>query len=920
MGIQSIVCLDVETTGLSYADNEIIEIGAIKLLDGEIAQEFSSLIRPKGKVDDFVADLTGIHQSMLTDAPTFAQIADQLIELIGDSVFVAHNVQFDFEMLNAALKRIHAPPINNTLLDTQELATIIYPNLYSHKLSALTRHFAWPIETHHRALSDAMCVAHLYRQLEKDARRLCPVVLAQANKLISANKIGLKLFFNHAYNDTFQNQRLYYKDYLTAYKSPTKQRKDIHFVNSISSFFSEEKSKLKSQFQTFEFRPSQQAMSQQVWDSFMNHTHSVIEAGTGTGKSLAYLIPSIIWATTQKTPVVICTKTKHLQNQLESQDIPKLEPILPGFSYCLVKGKENYIDIEKFDELYETYILGTNQRDVIEFLGLLSWILQTETGDLTELHPNIHSRFYHLVHFTTFSESVSKKKNKEKCFVNKMRKKAKDADIIVTNHALILADLVAGSQILPDYQYLIIDEAHHLEEAATNAFSSRFSNLAILDLVNFFNIKKNHAYFEAIDRILSGEANEIVIQQALQEIILQIHTLKHCNNVFFDQVHLIMTAAQNKKDADRHQLPITEEVLLNPKWMQLQESYQKLSKCLETISQSIEKAIFHLKETKSTDLTDFLFKLTTSMMQCGMINESLSFVMSENPKFVRWIEFEQTHNRIIYAISASPIDCSRLLSEQLFAKKQSIITTSATLTVQQSFAHYLDQIGLLSCGKTFQTVLLPSEFDYKVQAKFYVISDMPYFTDSKDCAEKMAHIIAKAVKLYNGRTLVLFTSYKILKNVYYALKSILKSSNFIIYSQHLHGSRESILERFKADPNKSVLLGVDSFWEGVDIPGNALSCVILQKLPFNVPTDPIHEARMKLIEQKGGNSFLDYMIPLAILKFKQGIGRLIRSKTDSGAVIVLDNRLTTKSYGKLFLNEIAHYNVIKTNLIDMERL
>lgn len=907
--LQSFVCIDLETTGLCSNENEIIEIGAVKVVQGVVTEKFSTLIKPKGKIDEFVSDLTGIDLEMVQNAPEFHDIEKKLCDLLQDQILIAHNAQFDINMLNQAFKRLGKSELTNIYLDTKELSTIIYPNLYSHKLGSLSRHFHLNILDHHRALNDALCVAYLFLQMEEDVRKMNPLIIAEALRLIPSSNKGLKTYLEPLYKEIYKGQSLHYKDYLHSYKKtpPIKQEKNIDF--DMPHFFSEQ-SCLKDKFQSFEVRASQQKMSEFIWNCLTHSEHGIVEAGTGTGKSLAYLIPAIFWARKEATPVIISTRTKHLQNQLVEQEIPKLQSILPHFSYCVVKGKENYIDVEKFDELYQEYATGLIVRDVIEFLGLLSWIIKTETGDLSELHPNILSRFNQRIHFTNFSESHKKTKVKEKCFVAKMRKKAKDADIIITNHSLVFSDIISKAGILPEYNYIIFDEAHHIEESATSSFSVQVTNLSIAEAMTLF-IGKNHEPY--LQNILSLEDLHKV-----SELFL---SLKQANERFFNKLDQLFKEWEISQDTPKKQIRITPEVRQSASGINVEKELDHFLLQINPILDLLESLIGRLKENSQPDIKEFVFKVTASQQMLLNIKNNFQFIFANQQNnqlnYVSWIESEKNNNRKWYKCIAAPLDCSIQLAQALCSQKRSIIMTSATLTVQGSFQYFLSQIGITLSEKPYQTLILPSEFNYKQQADFYILKDIPSFSETKESHQVMSKIISEIVRKEKGKALILFTSYKTLKSLYYLLKNDLKDINVTVYSQHLHGSRESILERFKAEIGRAVLLGVDSFWEGIDLPGNQLTSVIIQKLPFHVPTEPIHSARMEYFEEKGGSGFMDYMLPLALLKFRQGIGRLIRSRYDTGSILVLDHRLSTKSYGKHFLKEVAHYNIIETNMAQL---
>ena len=899
------ICIDLETTGLSYKTNEIIEIGLVKIIDNKIVDRYSSLVKPRGKLLSFITKLTGINQEMLINAPSFAEIAPTVLKFIGEKTLVAHNAAFDLDMLNQELKRINYQPVTNPVIDTKDLALLVFPDFFSHKLSSLATYFNYKFN-YHRALADAECVANILIKFCEEIPKLNPVVLAEAVKLLPDNKKDLKDFLMDFYMTVDKSKNLYYLDYLENYKKIKKVNKQKKTIEDLHKFF-QKNSPLRENFSNFEIRESQSKMANFIWDCFSENNFGAIEAGTGIGKTIAYLLPSIIWARKNNTPVVISTKTKHLQNQIIYQDILKVKSDeTPLFTYALIKGKENYIDITKFDTIYQNYSLGLIKKDVIEFLGLLNWLLKTKTGDLSELHSSINNVFYYKVHFTSFSDGIFKKNVfKSKCFVNKMRRRAKDVDLVITNHALVFSDFLNNSQILPEYKYLIFDEAHSIEDVASNITSINFNNFTLKEIFKLFKENSPDSLFSSIKKI--NLFNKGLIDADLME------ELRNCNNQliensesFFEALKIFLKS-QKIDNPEKNQFMVTSKIKTQLEWIDVEAKYQILVKTLldfvklfDAISQKI-----NLEENK-TEITKKIAKriLDASQFLTGTI-ANLQIIFSFSNENIMWLETQNIyHDQLIKLVSA-PVDL-RSFFQSLLEEKASCIFTSATLTINKSFDYFLDRLGFKDEKSQIKRLYLESEFNFYEQAVFNIITNLPTYNDDQSYFKNIATIIYEIIAKLDKKTLVLFTSQKALKLTYNYLRTYSHNHQATIFCQNLHGSRESIIERFKQN-ERGVILGLDSFWEGIDFAGDLLQCVVLQKMPFPVPSEPLNKARIDLLEKEGKNGFRDYMLPMAVLKFKQGVGRLIRTKNDTGQLFILDERVFNKSYGKSFLNEIGKF-------------
>ena len=896
------VCVDVETTGLAPNQNEIIEIGAAKVVDGVIVETFQRLIKPWRPLPRFITILTGIDSAMLSTAPRFEDVYEEFLDFLGDSVFVAHNALFDFDTINAELLRLRKPPITNPVLDTKEMAMILYPHVLSHKLSALAESLLIDAPHFHRALVDATCVAHFVIKMTDATAQLPPVLLKEISRLLSNRNPGLVTFFKQ--NSTPTLSHLPYDEYLYTRSATVFGERYDHEIDarSITSYFGDDSS-LKLVFENYEKRPAQGKMADCVWDCFTHDRHGVIEAGTGTGKSLAYLIPAILYAFSSGKPVVISTKTKHLQDQLAKSDLPKLREILPSFSYVVLKGKENYIDLGRFDALYRHYLTTPTAKYALEFLGLFSWLLQTKTGDLAELHPSIHSRFFHKVNFIS-SESWKTKRYLNRCFVNRLRRDAKDVQLIITNHAMVFADLNSSAKILPSYDHIVFDEAHSIEDCVTSSFSTEFTTFTLHELFALVSSKKGTVY-EHLRRLILEEVLDPEVQPFSKSLKSAVNDVERLLAVFFDAVESVFIQSPIQT-SERQQRIIDMALRSQSIWIDCENAKSHLQKSLEVCAKTISDMITYLDNFFVQETEHLRASLQLALQLSLDSIDTLQFIFFFEPDYVNWIEQETSQKPILKLVSA-PIHCAQLLSETLFTQAKSVILTSATLTVNDSFKHLLQRFGLPSgtcCLK------LESDFVYSEQALLCLVKGLPAVEASEIYFKTTADLIAGIVKQLGGRSLVLLTSYRALVKISEHLKASLMHTGIQVHSQYRQASRESILEKFKSGSQKSVILGVDSFWEGVDVPGDSLSGVIIPKLPFPVPSDPLVMARSQFIEEQGGNGFWDYSVPIAVLKFKQGIGRLIRSSRDRGVLFILDERIEGKSYGRLFLNELTHYQKV----------
>lgn len=630
----------------------------------------------------------------------------------------------------------------------------------------------------------------------------------------------------------------------------------------------------------YEFRPGQVEMAEAVLRAFEEHRHLLVEAGTGTGKTLAYLVPAIAAAVSRGGRVVVSTGTKNLQEQLMEKDIPFLQRVLPRkFTAAYMKGRSNYVCLSRVKRAEHSPILD-GLDDVDHFNAVRRWSRDSASGDraeLTELPENL--TFWR--HIDARSEICTGQKCAEydACYITRMRQRASDADIVIVNHHLFFADLALRGgeygQVLPDYSAVIFDEAHQVEDVAAEYFGAQVSNFQLEDLLR--DLQMLPITDTGVNRELTRAANRVAR---------------------FAEQFWMGFARESRSDEGRYPLtPGTfarkgrggeiEATPLGDAYLGVDGALGRLETTLDVLREKppeVDNLVRRIRETRF----------------------NLEFIVAgDDQRYVYWVE---RRGRGTF-LRASPIDVSTLLQDKLFDRVETVVLTSATLASAGSFDFIKQRLGLTpsaededdapeyGAGKTDELVA-SSGYNYEEQAVLYLPPRMP---DPRNAGwiERAAAEVTELLNISRGRAFVLSTSLSGMRALYDRVAPEVEFPCFVQGSM----AKAGLLEKFRTTPN-AVLFATASFWQGVDVRGEQLSCVIIDKLPFAVPTDPVVAARQRFIEQQGGSSFYEYSVPQAIITLKQGLGRLIRSATDRGLLAVLDPRLRTASYGRLFLQSL----------------
>ena len=620
----------------------------------------------------------------------------------------------------------------------------------------------------------------------------------------------------------------------------------------------------------YEHRPGQIEMAQAVLRAFEEKRHLIVEAGTGTGKTLAYLVPAVASALAGRGRVIISTGTKNLQEQLMEKDIPFLQSILPRpFAATYMKGRSNYLCLNRLAKAEGSPVLE-NLEEVDYFEEVCDWSHVTQIGDRAEL-SNLPESISFWRHIDARPDTCLGQKcpDFDPCFITRMRDRAKDADIVVVNHHLFFADLNLRNgnygSVLPDYTAVILDEAHLVEDVASEYFGSQVSNYQIDDLLRDISMLKIEE--AEIDREVTKSSARL--SQFADNFWMGFREGRGEQEGRFPIVP--GTFAKRTVNGDFEATPLGD-----------------LYSALEGAIARVETTLDAVKD-KNPDVENLVRRLRQLRFELEFI------VTGVDKKFVYWVE---RRNRGIF-LRASPIDVAGLLQDKLFDEVPTVVLTSATLSSGGNFAFIRDRLGL----DTADDLIAESIFDYQNQAVLYLPQRMPD-PRSREWADAAADEVIKILNATDGRAFVLSTSYAGMQSLFENVWAEVE------YPCLVQGSaaKGQLLKRFRETPN-AVLFATSSFWQGVDVRGEQLSCVIIDKLPFAVPTDPIVAARQRYIDDLGGSSFHEYSVPQAIISLKQGLGRLIRSTTDRGVLAILDPRLRTKPYGRTFLKSLPQCRV-----------
>lgn len=912
------VVVDLETNGNSPRKGDrIIQFAAVVIENGKIVEEYSSLLNPLQPITPFIEELTGITDEMVESAPIFEEIADKIVHLLEDAYFVAHNVLFDLSFLNEELEQAGCRQFYGPILDTVELARILYPTADSYKLTDLAAQEGIVHTRPHQADSDAYVTAELLLLLLKKLNALPQVTTKQLEFLSSSLKSDLDIYLQTLLQEK-QSKVEYIPESWEVYRGLTLKRLPNNLISSQSKDYTVSfdvnnvEKRMKDTLSFYQKREGQLEMMNAVHQALTSNQHGLIEAGTGVGKSLGYLVPAAYFSIENKEQVIISTFTTQLQEQLFHKDLPLLKRILPfPITYTLLKGRNHYISLDKFEISLKEQ--EDNYDIVLTKMQILVWLTETETGDKDELNLTSGGINYweKIKNDGNFSLPISKEWA-QKDFYRRTRNAAQKANMIITNHALLVKDLTADQHLLPSYHYAIIDEGHHFEKTATKHFGFRFSYVAVRLSINAIGTTDQKQLMYHLEHLL-GDLS-LTEKVEFNQFILSLHV--ELDELFRAVLRYVKKTNQSSKEGKgSYRLKKTE----TGDWNAVKSVAERMVFLWKDGRNALGEKVFRLKEQNR--------KFSSSQMLVverieSILNDWQIYINHLREMFLRegdniaWLEADKKsfpNNAVLYT---QPSSVAEPLQNRFFNQKQSIVFTSATITVNNSFDYYLKVLGL---GKNQLEVQIDSPFKYEKQVQLLIPTDVPEVNtvSLNEYVWTIGEQIINIAQATKGRMLILFTANDMLKKTYDYMKESGCLEEYAILAQGItNGSRMRLTRNFQRY-DKAILLGTNSFWEGIDIPGEDLTCLIIVRLPFSSPEDPLTEAKNERIKNEGGNPFLENSLPEAVLRFKQGFGRLVRTEEDKGFIIVFDRRIVTTSYGETFLKSIPAVPIKQQNNAEM---
>ncbi len=904
------VALDFETTGLDPEADAVIEVAALKVKGGEVQDRLSSLLNPKAPIPPIIRSLTGIDDSMVEGSPSLEEFFPTLRDFIGGLPVVAHS-ELEKSFLNRAFLEYTGESFNNPYIDTLDLGVMLLPFLKSHRLSDLS--LIWGIGggVEHRARPDTERLVKVFEILQNALYNM-PIPFVATLASHAKEQSGLAFFLNRVLAEQPSGKRtrlvdlseLIRPDYKLLKASPLIPLAEEPWIDEseIFDFFSKD-GLLAQVVEDYEERDEQVKMALAVREAILNDKFLLVEAGTGTGKSLAYLFPSALWAVSAGERVVVSTKTLNLQDQLYTKDLPLIsEALRTGeFRYSILKGYSNYVCPRKIQNIINGKLTFEDKQ--VAILGmLLNWLADGGNGDVSLLNVSYLRGldFYILADYRDCSQEGCLYAKKGLCPYRNALERAKLSHIVVVNHSLLLTG--AGIQ----FRKLVIDEAHTLEDVATEQFGIRFSYDEAKRFLRFIHQPFGGDGFlgELEDRIKSL-IDDTSFKKAVRFIKRAELVAESCH-VLLEDFFVMLSKFSNVDEEETEEIRFSPQRINRADFAGLLSAGDELCIALEELAEVLSNLLSLLSGQKelAPDLEFVLQDLEGKIGHTAEMKENLETILhSEDENFALWAVVSGSLGIEKQSIQRSPINVGPSLRALLYDNLDTICMTSATLAIGDSFEFFSKRCGLDLIEKDrVKKLVLGSSFDFHEQMEILTVGDMPA-PGSPDYEGKLAEVIEKVLLASEGGALVLFTNKKLMVDTYKAIEADVYKAGISLLCQMPRYSRRRLTEEFIDNP-KASLFGAASFWEGVDAKGDTLRLVILTRIPFESPGRAVFEARCEKLKSEGRNDFMELSLPLAALRLKQGVGRLIRTKNDKGQVLILDSRVENKSYGKLLLNSL----------------
>lgn len=928
------VAVDIETTGLDPASDAIIQVGAVRIAGGAETNSFESVANPHRPVSLRIRRLTGLGQDELDGAPEVETVIDRLVEFVGQAPVVGHNISFDLGFLKPAMSRCGVERVWEPVLDSLPLARLMLPGAPNHRLGTLAEILGAAPDIAHQAGADARASADLFLALQRKLWEMDFHTLGIVARLLSGYPGGVAELVRGAYRERSRffgggSQR-------AAAAMPATEMALTQPAAPVGAVSPEGPStgdtaevslddldtilgpggRFSKVMPGYEYRSCQEDMLNLVRQAFDEGHHLFVEAGTGTGKSLAYLLPAVYWSLTAGEKVVISTHTINLQEQLITKDIPLVRRVtgLP-FRAAVVKGRSNYLCRRKWSESLEQDPAALPGEEAFFLAQMASWLSSGGSGDRGDLSLTPDQEEYWSALGAHGEACLGEQcPQHEQCFVQQSRRQAAQADLVIVNHSLLLADLTVANRVLPPYRYLICDEGHNLEDVATDHLGVSVGRYEIRRWLGALF----RGYRGGFPGLLGTLRNRVTslggflasgaerLTSLTNEATESVESCRNSCDRLFDGLAAAALAA--RQEAGGGELPVMEWRLhpgtLSDGVLQDGENACSNLKLLGTALGRLAEALRGAATSQEKAFAGWPERLASYGLIAAEAASKISLVLTRAEEdYVYWVETSSRANSEV-TLRAAPVDVGPLVKASLFDHCRSVVVTSATLAVGGDFGYVTKRLGL-SEEDGYESACLASPFHYDEQALACVLRDAPHprYARNDEVVKHLIRFLTDLIGRTKGRTLVLFTSYRMMGEVAATLRPALEDLDICLLVQGQDGSRSRLVEEFR-EQERTVLMGTASFWEGVDVPGDALSCVVIVRLPFWPPGRPVVEARSEAVVSGGGDAFADFAVPQAIIRFKQGFGRLIRTSGDRGAVVICDPRAATQAYGRRFLQAL----------------
>ena len=906
-----VVIVDLETTGFDPSRDEIIEAAALVARGPEVIGRWSTLVRPSRSIPHETTQLTGIDDAMVADAPPVERAVAELVAFAGSRSLVAHNAAFDRAFLDAA--GAHACGLHGSWLDSLEVVRLALPRLKSHRLADLARAFGLEAGREHRAADDVEALFSVWRIAVTALGDLPPGVLHELARLAAgAQGWSLGPLLSHLATgaptrpfdlrqlrtDRLRSERLEALADATEVELTAPETCDV-----LAEFQAD--GAVGRMYAGYEPRDEQARMAEAVLEAFGSARCAAVEAGTGVGKSVAYLLPAARFAQCNGVPVGVATKTNTLMDQLVYRELPRLAEVLDGdLRYTALKGYEHYLCLRKLQRLLDT----PQDAETAAALGMLiTWVAQTSWGDKEAINLHWPPPLKPQV-LASFSDCTKKRCRyyPGHCYLHGVRRRAGSAHIVVTNHALLFRDLMTDGGILPPVRHWVVDEAHAAEAEARDQLSMGVGCTEVRGLLGGLHAKGRGGFLSALRTKVTLEGGDAA--QGVVGIIDEMRDLTDQTTTiaasFFDFVKDLGT--ESASAYDRTELRVTDQLRDTGAWGTAAGVGRSLAKRLEALlerGRALITALEEFAEPLAEQRADLVGQLSGLAEQLGGLAAVLD---GTDEAYVYSVTVDRRRDQSAERLDAFLLDVGEALAEQLYPKVYSVVYTSATIAAGSDFSHFERAVGLdRLTADGYRTLRLESSYDFERQMAVFVPTDLPEPCQPgsggyRAYVDALAEMLLGVHVAMGGSVLTLFTNRRDMDELYGRLAVPLEREGLRLIVQSRGVSRRRVADEFIADERMS-LFATKSFWEGFDAKGDTLRCVVIPRLPFGPVNDPVLEER----RDRDRNWWAHYYLPEAVLELKQAAGRLIRSSTDEGCLVLADARLVgTKSYAHRFLEAL----------------